>query len=187
MSVNTDKRKILLSIKKHPNGLASKYLATLKENDTIEASFRENFSFHFPEKANHVIMIANGTGIAPFIGMIAGNKRKIPVTLFWGGQNEESFKLYSGELHSLMNMGYLSKIKTAFSRTKTNSAYVQDLIKAEESFIVECLSEDGIIMICGSLKMQGSVEDILNEMSNSHLNKPLDYFKGLGCIKADCY
>ena len=49
------------------------------------------------------------------------------------------------------------------------------------------LSEESIIMICGSLKMQESVEAILNKISNRHLNKPLDYFKELGCIKADCY
>ena len=53
--------------------------------------------------------------------------------------------------------------------------------------MVRCLSEESIIMICGSLKMQESVEAILNEISNRRLNKPLDYFKELGCIKADCY
>ena len=132
-------------------------------------------------------MIANGTGIAPFIGMIAGNKRKIPVSLYWGGRNEDSFDLYRSELYELMDKGCLSQIRTAFSRAKKNPAYVQNLIKTEAGFIARCLSEESIIMICGSLKMQASIEDILNEISNRHLNKPLEHFRELGCIKADCY
>ncbi|MEM6734805.1 MAG: PepSY domain-containing protein [Bacteroidota bacterium] len=187
MSVAKDKRSVLLSVKKHPNGLVSGYLSTLEKNALLRVSFHENASFHFPEYAHHVLMIANGTGIAPFLGMIENNQKKIPISLFWGGQNETSFDLYRSQLYQFTKDGRLSQIQTAFSRIKQNPSYVQDLIKEKEELITQILAKDSVIMICGSLKMQQGVEAVLDEVTRRCLNKPLDDFKATGTIKADCY
>jgi sulfite reductase (NADPH) flavoprotein alpha-component len=50
--------------------VCSNFLNNFTESKTIKAKIKRNLDFHFPAYANEVIMIANGTGIAPFIGMI---------------------------------------------------------------------------------------------------------------------
>ncbi|MEM0941233.1 MAG: PepSY domain-containing protein [Bacteroidota bacterium] len=187
MSVAKDKRSILLSVKKHPKGLVSGYLSTLEKNASLRVSFCENASFHFPENAHHILMIANGTGIAPFLGMIENNQKKIPISLFWGGQNETSFDLYRSQLSQFTKDGRLSQIQTAFSRIEQNPSYVQNLVKEKEELITQILAKNSVIMICGSLKMQQGVEAVLDEVTRRCLNKPLDDFRATGIIKADCY
>ena len=92
MTVRPDKRTALISVRKHEYGIVSNYLARTEIQDRLTVSFQHNHSFHFPENAHQVIMICNGTGIAPFIGMIEANRFKVPITLFWGGRNEDSWK-----------------------------------------------------------------------------------------------
>jgi sulfite reductase (NADPH) flavoprotein alpha-component len=64
---------ILLSIKKHELGRGSNYLFGLKVGETIKVAIDQNEDFHFPKNAKNSIFISNGTGIAPFLGMISEN------------------------------------------------------------------------------------------------------------------
>ncbi|MEM6359789.1 MAG: PepSY domain-containing protein [Bacteroidota bacterium] len=187
MTVRSGRRSILLSVKRHDRGLVSNYLSNLSHSDLLSVSFKENASFHFPENANQVIMISNGTGIAPFIGMIENNRTKIPITLYWGGQNESSWNLYRPALDQLADKGYLHKVRTTFSRVKEGPGYVQDIIKADEDFIVDCLCSDANVLICGSLKMQQGVEEVLNNITTKNFNQSVQHFKNLGVIRTDCY
>lgn len=187
MSVNRKEKTVLLSIKKHPKGIASGLLSEMEKNGRLSVSFQRNPTFHFPKQADHVLMIANGTGIAPFIGMIEENKKRIPVSLFWGGQNEDSFELYKPHLYNLVNHGRLNQLRTAFSRADEKSQYVQDVIKKEEQLIMSNITSNSVIMICGSIKMQKAVEEVLNELTLRNLNKPLQYFNDQGLVKTDCY
>ncbi|MEM6642824.1 MAG: PepSY domain-containing protein [Bacteroidota bacterium] len=186
MSVNASKTRILLSIKRHPDGLVSNLLSKLDVKDPLEVSFQENKQFHFDHKSAETLMIANGTGIAPFLGMIQSNLRKAPVHLFWGGQNDASFELYRPTLENLQKLGLLTSVKVAFSRTNEKQ-YVQDLLVEEETRVAECLQKDGQIMICGSLKMQQGVESVLGKIVERQLEHALDYYRESGQIKADCY
>ena len=74
----------------------------------------------------------------------------------------------------------------AFSREE-NKQYVMDLIRKDENYFANLLGENGIIMICGSLKMQKDVEKILDEISQKFLGKPLQHFIKNGQILSDCY
>src|SRR5690606_23271265 len=58
---------IQLMIKLYPNGLGSEFLYHLTQNESILSRIVINKGFHFPMKAPAVAMIANGTGIAPFL------------------------------------------------------------------------------------------------------------------------
>ena len=61
-----------------------------------------------------------------------------------------------------------------------------DLIKNDAAELAQLLKNGGIIMICGSLKMQKDVEIILSEICK---NNDEDYarFKENGQILTDCY
>jgi len=44
-----------------------------------------------------------------------------------------------------------------------------------------------VFMICGSLAMQNGVLDVLSELSETILKKPLSEFEQQGQLKMDCY
>ena len=178
---------IILSIKKHHLGKCSNYLDKLKENDMISASIRRNRDFHFPTNAKEVVMIANGTGIAPFLGMINNNEKQIKTHLFWGGRTQESFGIYSKIIDEAFTNKTLSSIHIAYSREQEQKAYVQDLLLEQTSFICDLLQDGGTIMICGSVAMQSNLLDYLGKMTASKLNLPLSEFEKREQIKMDCY
>ncbi len=178
---------IILSIKKHHLGKCSNYLDKLKQNDMISASIKRNYDFHFPINSKEVVMIANGTGMTPFLGMINNNEKQIKTHLFWGGRTRESFGLYSKMIDEAFANKSLTSVHTAYSREQEQKIYVQDLLQEQSPFICELLQNGGVIMICGSVAMQSKVLEILGEMTSSKLNLPLSEFENREQIKMDCY
>lgn len=178
---------ILLSVKKHEFGVCSNYLQQLQKGDFINGSIKNNQHFHFPKKAKEVVLIANGTGIAPFLGMIHKNKGNNKIHLFWGGKTVESIKLYSKYLENISNKPLLTSLNIAYSNENKHKRYVQDLIKKEQTLIVNVLKNNGVILICGSIDMQRGVEAVINTIISKHLNSNIRYFKEKNQIKADCY
>lgn len=170
---------ILLSIKKHELGICSKLLLNLNRNDELHAIIKQNKEFHFPKKSKNTILIANGTGIAPFLGMLNS-----PSTthLFWGGKTKESLKLYAPFINGLNN----SNIHIAYSQEQ-NKNYVQDLILKEANLIALTLKNNGTIMICGSVNMMNDVLKTLEEITLNKLNTSLNKFQKNNQIKTDCY
>jgi sulfite reductase (NADPH) flavoprotein alpha-component len=79
-----DKSDIQLSVRLHENGLGSGFLHRLKAGDTFKAKIVQNSHFHFPKNSPEVIMICNGTGIGPFLGMLSQNNKQIPCHLYAG-------------------------------------------------------------------------------------------------------
>ncbi|WP_282086083.1 PepSY domain-containing protein [Aquimarina algiphila] len=174
---------ILLSIKKHELGICSNYFSKLQKGDTIKASIKQNSTFHFPNIRKEVIMIANGTGIAPFLGMIASEKNMSNTHLFWGGRTRASLEIYN----DFIKKEQLSSFHTAYSQTQKDKIYVQDLITKEANLISNVLKNNGIIMICGSIGMQKEVLHVLETISRKNLNLPLSIFEKKNQIKVDCY
>jgi sulfite reductase (NADPH) flavoprotein alpha-component len=178
---------IVLSVKKHEFGICSTYLSQLTKNNTIKAAIKRNDDFHFPRYATEVVMIANGTGIGPFLGMINENHQQKKLHLFWGTRRETSIKVYKNSIDKSLNSNQLTNIHIAYSQEGKDKKYVQDLITEHSDFIANVLQNDGVIMICGSVAMQNEVLDILEGISNSRLNLPLSEFKNKQQLKMDCY
>ena len=181
-SIGKKNGNIQLVVKLYPNGLGSEFLYRLAEDDRISARIVVNKGFHFPAKAPAVAMIANGTGIAPFLGMIAENKKQIPIRLYAGFRyNNVLSKQYRQFADEEIAAGRLADFQIAFSREE-NRQYVMDLIRKDATFFSELLKNKGVIMICGSLTMQQNVEDILSEICP---DKDMSVYKGQ--ILTDCY
>lgn len=177
---------IFLSVKRHINGEVSNFLNELKIGTILEASIQKNQKFHFPKKAKQVVCIANGTGIAPFIGMIEGNNKKIPLTLFWGCRTKESFQIYEKFIQKELKTSRLSEMHVAFSREE-NRCYVQGLVQQKAVFFADLLEKGGVIMICGSVAMQQEVTQVLDEICSDRLKRNLRFFQDKGQLKMDCY
>jgi len=173
---------ITLSVKMHEFGLVSARLNRLQEGDFLNASVTSNPHFHLPTQAKKVLMIANGTGVAPFLGMISESLSTQQLHLLWGGRRKSSLDLYQ----PFINWEKLSSFQLAFSK-EAKPQYVQDLIPANADLITEILQEGGSLMICGSVRMEKGVLNNLSVLCESHLGKPLDYFIANEQIRTDCY
>ncbi len=186
-SIGNHSGNVQLVVKLHPNGLGSGYLNNLEPGDTIKARIINNHAFHFPKKASKVAFISNGTGIAPFLGMIEQNKAKKEIHLYSGFRMETPTLLaYKKFANIMIQKEYLDNFHVALSR-EAEHIYVMDLIKRDAAFFVNLLKDGGVIMICGSLAMQKDVEVILGELCRDNKMLNLDDYKEKGQILTDCY
>jgi len=175
---------ILLSIKKHEYGKASTYLYSLNAGDSIKASIISNAHFHLPSSSNDVILIGNGTGIAPFLGMIQKDKKR-NIYLFWGGRIKESAQIYEDYLSRASVQNPNLSIHKCFSREQPK-LYVQDLLFEQASTIKNLLECGGTIMICGSLAMQNEVLDRLDQIFKG-CTYGVEELRSNSQLKTDCY
>ena len=172
-----------LSVKYYDDGLGSNYLNNCKIGDSCQARLIENVNFHMPKKASQVIMIANGTGIAPFLGMLDQNK-KTECKAYFGLRTEKSCELYKTQLEDYLHRKKLSSLNVAYSQ-QHERLYVQHLLKRDGKHIAKTLENKGVIMICGSLNMYKDVMETLHIICLEFNQKPLSDYSNQ--IKSDCY
>jgi sulfite reductase (NADPH) flavoprotein alpha-component len=186
-SISKSNDNIQLVVKLHPHGFGSGYLYHLETDFMIKARIVHNEGFHFPKKAQKVALIANGTGIAPFLGMIEDNKNKTETHLYCGFRNEtENVAKYKQFAENQIQSENLKSFHIAFSREQ-NQFYVMDLIRKDADFFADLLKSGGKIMICGSLAMQQDVEKVLETICMDKNKTDLAYYKGHKQILSDCY
>lgn len=185
-SVGKVNNMVQLIVRLHPNGLGSQFLYDLQRNDELKARLIKNSHFHFPKKASKIALISNGTGIAPFLGMLEENKRKQETHLYCGFRNEnELVNSYSEISKNHIANGKLKSFHLALSR-QNSPQYVMDLILRDQEFFLNLLKNKGVIMICGALKMQRDVESVLTCICEKD-GTDFQTFKASGQILGDCY
>jgi sulfite reductase (NADPH) flavoprotein alpha-component len=179
-------KNILLSIRKHEFGICSTYLNNIDLKENLTAHIQNNKQFHFPKKATEIILISNGTGIAPFLGMIQKNKKQ-KVHLFWGGKTNDSLKIYENFINIALEKKSLSSFYPVFSQEQHEKIYVQDILKNHTELVTNVLKKGNVIMICGSIAMQKGVTAQLETIVKQDLKTYLNLFINSGQIKTDCY
>lgn len=184
-SVGMLQEDLQLSVRLHPNGLGSTFLHDLMPGQTVRARIVSNTHFHFPPKAPAVVMIANGTGIAPFLGMIHQN-RATPCHLYCGFRHHHSFAIYRDMLEAGQAANKLTSLHVAYSR-EADKQYVSDLISRDADFLANLLETKGVVMICGSLAMQKDVLALLETICQTKLSQPLSHYQSHSQILMDCY
>ncbi|WP_459926097.1 PepSY domain-containing protein [Flavobacterium covae] len=177
---------IQLMIKLHPRGLGSNYLYQLEEEQTLKGTIVKNVKFNRP-KNKKVVMIANGTGIAPFLGIIAESTSNQSLYLYAGFRAKSSFvQKIEAQIKEFKKEERLQEFKLALSR-EGNQSYVTDLVNRDLDFIFQILEEEGILMICGSLAMQKDIEALLENYALRNNTKKIDFYKSKEQILIDCY
>ncbi|QIH38262.1 FAD-binding oxidoreductase [Flavobacterium sp. Sr18] len=178
---------IQLVVKLHPSGLGSGYLYTVEPGSVFKARIIKNQTFHFPKKASKVALISNGTGIAPFLGMMEQNKKKTEIHLYCGFRKATETVLgYEKFATEMIQKQQLQSFHVALSR-EANHNYVMDLIKRDADVFVDLLTQEGVVMICGSLAMQKDVEAILDALCLEKTGKGIADYKANGQVLTDCY
>lgn len=186
-SIGNHSGNIQLVVKLHPHGLGSEFLNNLVPGKVIKARIINNKAFHFPKKVSKVAFISNGTGIAPFLGMIEQNKTKTETHLYSGFRMEtEMVSGYKKFASEMIEKQKLTSFHLALSR-EAEHFYVMDLIKRDTDFFIDLLQNGGVIMICGSLAMQQDVEAILDNLCTDRKIKSILDYKNNGQLLTDCY
>lgn len=186
-SIGNHSGNVQLVVKLHPHGLGSEFLNNLVPGNTIKARIINNKAFHFPKKVSKVAFISNGTGIAPFLGMIEQNKTKTETHLYAGFRMEtETVSGYKKFTAEMIQKQKLQSFHLALSR-EAEHFYVMDLIKRDTDFFIDLLQQGGVIMICGSLAMQKDVEAILDKLCIERRIKSIADYKENGQLLTDCY
>ncbi|MBE5106005.1 cytochrome P450 [Bacillus thuringiensis] len=152
-------------------GIASTYLAQLKEGDLVTCFISSSHSgFELPKNPKTpIIMVGAGTGIAPFRGFLQARKEMKmngeslgEAHLYFGCRSPEEDYLYQEEFEQIQEVGIVN-LHTAFSRMKNKlKVYVQHLIKQDSEKVIQLLNQGAHIYICGDgRKMAPDVENTL--------------------------
>jgi len=177
---------IQLSIKLHEHGIGSGHLHALQIGDVLKARLMKNGHFRVPKNAKALILISNGTGIAPFLGMISENKRKIPIRLYCGFRTQSAFDLHRFFLEEQLAKGKLAGLHLALSR-EAEKEYVSHQLLKNKEMVWHTVKNDGVIMICGSLSMQRDVMAVLEDICNYEGTHSVASLIDQGRILTDCY
>ncbi|HEX8033668.1 MAG TPA: flavodoxin domain-containing protein, partial [Ktedonobacterales bacterium] len=139
-------------------GVCSTYLARLTPGDAVMGFVRNpNTQFRLPVDASTpLIMVAAGTGLAPFRGFL--QERAIMQErgetvgrslLFFGFRDPEQDYLYEEELSAYAARG-ITTVVPAVSRTEGQpKRYVQQAIREHEKDVWNLLQQGAAIYVCG--------------------------------------
>jgi len=178
---------VVLSIKKHEFGAVSQFLSSVDTSEFVLGGIKRNYEFHFPKSAPELVCIGNGTGIAPFLGIIDENTNGVPIDLYWGGRTNASLSLYQSYLEEAKTTKKLTNIHLALSQENGSKVYVQDLLERDKAQLAQKLQNGAVFMICGSIAMQQAVLGVLERLSQDLLHQPLSAFEHQEQLKMDCY
>lgn len=129
--------------------------------------------FKLPAQSSYpLIMVAAGTGLAPFRGFIAERSRLLQIgkpvggmILFFGCRHPEEDFIYQDELDEMQQvLGGRLRIITAFSRSEGQSrAYVQDRVLENYAEVARLLDSNATLYICGRAAMAREVEKTVGD------------------------
>jgi sulfite reductase (NADPH) flavoprotein alpha-component len=149
-------------------GVCSNYLYQLPIGSSISLYLHPTKEFLLPSSPAPIIMIAAGTGIAPFRSFILhqeyGTLPLQPQWLLFGEKRTAHDFFYQEELAPFVANETLI-IDTAFSRDNAHKYYVQDRLYEKKELFWKLFNQGATLYICGSAdKLGKGVEATLIKM-----------------------
>jgi len=156
-------------------GVATNYLCDLEPGAQIRTTGPIGRTFLLPEDPQiPLVMIATGTGIAPFRAFweqLAATQAPTEAWLFFGVPTTPEI-LYHDELRPLVDSGAL-KLSLAISREQQTPdgkrVYVQHRLAEQADALWPLLADkQAVVYICGIKGMEKGVEDAFAAMARAH-------------------
>lgn len=160
-------------------GHCSNFLSNLKIGDFFYFFIYNNKKFKLPKREKNIILISNGTGIAPFRSFLF--EREFTNSsgknwIFFGERYYSSDFLYKKEIENWIKKKIISRIDLAFSRDGKKKVYVQDKIWDNRVDFFSWIENGAYIYICGNKSMGIDVENIILRIIKDVGKKdPLEY------------
>ncbi len=159
-------------------GVCSGYLEGRDPDSAIFAFVRRpSIPFHPPACPRRpMIMVAAGTGLAPFRGFLQERARQqddgVPVApsiLFLGLRDPARDMIYGEELRGYEQRGLVHIVLAPSQRPGTERTYVQDAIVRESGRVHEALGEGARVYVCGDAhRMAPAVRAAFEEVVRRH-------------------
>lgn len=173
-------------------GFSSSALCNALTHQQFQISIREHDSFRLPAKHVPIIMIAAGTGIAPFMSFLA--QRAVQNSgdswLIFGEQYSNHDNYFNAELDDHLVSGVLNRLDYAFSRDTTwrnagHPRYVNEVMTQQNRQLYHWLVEKGAhLYVCGNKAGMGeSVKTALQQL----LKQNYDNLKQANRLHFDLY
>ncbi|UKY53921.1 bifunctional cytochrome P450/NADPH--P450 reductase [Streptomyces inhibens] len=170
----TDPRHADLMVSLLPGGTGSTHLHTLRPGDTVLARVqpcREAFRLD-PADDTPVILVAAGTGLAPFRGAVADRVaagRTAPARLYFGCDDPTADFLHAAEFAAAEAAGALSVRPVFSARPEHGHRFVQHRIAAEAAEVWELLQAGARVYVCGDgSRMAPGVRAAFREVHGAH-------------------
>lgn len=170
-------------------GLASGLLCnSAKVGDVIDVYVEPNKNFKLPENsATPIILIAAGTGVAPFRAFLQARNEQQANGKNWlvfGNPHFATDFLYQTEWIKLQQQSLLNEIDVAFSRDQNNKVYVQDKLKTKSEQVWQWIQNGANLYLCGDAnRMAKGVEltlvEIISEQGEMSTEDAKIYLKNL--------
>ena len=168
-------------------GMCSNFVATeLKPGDAVTAFVHENEGFRLPSDNAPIIMIGQGTGIAPyraFMQEIEARGLSNKTWLFFGNPHFTTDFLYQTDWQQWYKKKLLTRIDLAWSRDQAEKIYVQHRLKQKAREVFEWIDDGAHIYLCGGKKMGKDVQDtilsIIQDIKNISNDQAKEYLKNI--------
>ncbi len=146
-------------------GACSSYLNRwIEAGQKIHLQLIPNDHFRMQTNESPMIMIASGTGIAPFRAFLeemetANLRRKS--WLIFGEKHRDSDFFYQKEWEYGLANNYLTRLDLAFSRDQAEKVYVQHKIEEQADEFYQWLNRGAHVYVCGSVIMGNEVRQAI--------------------------
>lgn len=160
-------------------GTGSGHLAAVRPGDTVYARVqpcREDFRLDAADTSTPVVMVAAGTGLAPFRGAVAdrvaalaGGASLAPALLYFGCDAPDADFLHADELRAAQAAGAVS-LRPAFSAApECGITFVQHRIAAEAEEVWGLLDAGARVHVCGDgARMAPGVREAFRTLHRKH-------------------
>ncbi|MFM9272184.1 sulfite reductase flavoprotein subunit alpha [Halomonas elongata] len=152
-------------------GIASRFLLNLQPGDPVRLYPHRNARFHLPESADvPLILIADGTGIAPyraFLQAIENGEARHPCWLIFSERRFEEDFLYQVDLQQARAQGALQHVDTAF-REAHPSRDLADAIGEQSERFHTWLEKGAHLYLCGDKARLGACDKALECLYERH-------------------
>ncbi|MGW1600706.1 bifunctional cytochrome P450/NADPH--P450 reductase [Streptomyces eurythermus] len=157
-------------------GTGSGHLASLRPGDTVYARVQPCREAFRVDGSAPVVMVAAGTGLAPFRGAVADRLAALragaelpPALLYFGCDAPDADYLHADELRAAERAGAIA-LRPAFSAAPVNgAAFVQHRIAAEADEVWRLLSAGARVYVCGDgARMAPGVREAFRTLYREH-------------------
>ncbi len=154
-------------------GVASGYFADRCPPDAVAPVFvQSNPHFRLPADDVPIIMVGAGTGVAPYRAFIQEREARGAAGRSWLVFGERNFRtdfLYQTEWQAYLKAKALTRMDVAFSRDRTQKAYVQHRLVEQGRDVFAWLEEGAHFYVCGdAARLAPDVQEALIGVVEAH-------------------